>query len=373
MGRNGPRWLSLETFRAAVADKQDLADAAVRCALVADEIKTVEGDERSLDITISTEKPDRDRDIIMADGWDFRNFKKNPVVLFAHDYYSLPIARASALTIDAGKVHARASFVPAEIYPFAETVLQMLKGRYLNAASVGFKPKKYQYNEERRGVDYAEQELLEFSIVPVPANADCLVEARSAGIDVEPLREWAEKTLERFGQDRVPERFAALGKIVQVVEKIGDVSRTYSFATDANNEIRLPIAIRLPIVPAVAKGEHADCTRDDCPMRAATGGECSMGDTCPMRAPKAMGQPEATGGVSPAAASVVAATVIQVVDADAIEVLDEDIGLDAIEADEDDFPGVTADEILAALRAGIHAEAESGVRRAVGAALGRID
>lgn len=54
--------------------------------------------------------------------------------------------------------------------------------------------------------------------------------------------------------------------------------------------------------------------------------------------------------------------------------MNEDIDLAAIPYDdEDDFPGVTADEVLAALRAGIHAEAEAAVRRALATARGRID
>ena len=82
---------------------------------------------------------------------------------------------------------------------------------------MGFKPKKWVYNEERRGVDFAEQELLEFSIVPVPANAECLVEARAAGIDVEPLRAWAEKTLAALSGEREV-KIGNLGSVVIPVE-----------------------------------------------------------------------------------------------------------------------------------------------------------
>ena len=48
---------------------------------------------------------------------------------------------------------------------------------------------------------FSRQTLLEFSIVPVPANAGCLVEARAAGIDVQPLLDWATKTLDTWSDE----------------------------------------------------------------------------------------------------------------------------------------------------------------------------
>jgi len=66
----------------------------------------------------------------------------------------------------------------------------------LNATSVGFKPKEWVFNEDRKGVDFKTQELLEFSVVPVPSNPEALIEARSAGIDLGPYKEWAEQVLE---------------------------------------------------------------------------------------------------------------------------------------------------------------------------------
>ncbi|GAJ12406.1 unnamed protein product [marine sediment metagenome] len=49
------------------------------------DIKAVEG-ERALNWTITTTKKDRAGDIIEAKGVKLANFKKNPVVLLAHDY-----------------------------------------------------------------------------------------------------------------------------------------------------------------------------------------------------------------------------------------------------------------------------------------------
>jgi hypothetical protein len=64
----------------------------------------------------------------------------------------------------------------------------MLQGGYLNAVSVGFKPLKFARNEARRGTDYLEHDLLEFSIVPVPAHQGALVVGR--GADYAAIKSW---------------------------------------------------------------------------------------------------------------------------------------------------------------------------------------
>jgi len=158
---------------------KDLTDAGVRCAFP---VEVEQGADAAAPVSfvISTETPDRERDSIKLDGWDFGAYKRSPTVLFAHDYSSLPVGRAPDIRVEDGKLKSGPiTFVPAEVYPFAETVRQMVRLGFLNAASVGFRPLKSAWNEERRGMDFEKQELLEFSIVPVPANADCLVEARA--------------------------------------------------------------------------------------------------------------------------------------------------------------------------------------------------
>ena len=140
-------------------------------------------------------------------------------------------------------------------------------------------------------MDFEKQELLEFSIVPVPANADCLVEARAAGIDVEPLREWAAKTLERLGGAPSAEHVIAtigLGNIVAITERVGDVSRTYSIGSPPASVTATSgfLQVFQASNPPAPKAEHEydDCPKgDDCPMRGKAMDECPMGDDCPMK------------------------------------------------------------------------------------------
>ena len=152
-------------------------------------------DNRTLRFTISTSSPDREKDIVSVTGWNLDAYKQNPVVLWAHDYRQPPIAKAVDVQVIGNRLVASAEFVPKEISPFADTIYKLIQAGFLKGTSVGFRPLKWALNTERGGMDFHEQELLEFSITPVPAHPDALIEARDAGIDVAPLRVWAEETL----------------------------------------------------------------------------------------------------------------------------------------------------------------------------------
>ena len=147
-----------------------------------------EAGEDRVQFVISTGSVDRDNDTVNPAGWRLENYRRSPVVLFAHDYRALPVARASEIGVVGGQLCAVAEFVPAAIYPFAKQVLDMLRAGFLNAVSVGFRPLKYVQNAQRGGFDFIEQELLEFSVVPVPANPEALVVGR--GVDEGAVKAW---------------------------------------------------------------------------------------------------------------------------------------------------------------------------------------
>lgn len=204
-------------------------------------------DERTLEITISTESPDRDNDTIRASGWDLKNYKKNPVVLWAHSYRQPPIARALNVKAEGGKLISQAQFTPPELYPFGHMIYEMYKSKFLHATSVGFMPLKWEENDERGGVDFLKQELLEYSAVPVPANPEALMGAKEAGINLAPLKEWAEEVLdtkELWTPETVGEAREAWGQL-----KVPQVSMTVpGFQGWIGN------SVNIDLVPADDKG-----------------------------------------------------------------------------------------------------------------------
>ena len=47
--------------------------------------------ERKYEFIASTSDIDRDDEVIEVTGWDLKNFKKNPVIMWAHNYSNPPI------------------------------------------------------------------------------------------------------------------------------------------------------------------------------------------------------------------------------------------------------------------------------------------
>ena len=165
------------------------------------DVKAIEG-ERALNVTITTNGMDRDGDIVEPQGAKLANFRKNPVVLMAHDYRGLPIAKAKDLTKTDSGIEAKVVFPEEGIYPLADTVYNMYKHKFMRAWSIGFIPIKSEdiaddededgkLTEQsiRRGKRIKSWELLEFSACAVPSNPNALTNAMKKGIDIEPLKE----------------------------------------------------------------------------------------------------------------------------------------------------------------------------------------
>lgn len=138
-----------------------------------------EAGKRSLDFAISTQSINRYGDTVANDGWRLDNFRKNPVVLWAHDNSMLPIGKASDIRVDGSALKSRITFTTAGDIRFNDNVFNMLRDGFLSAVSVGFVPIKFSYSKDKNrpfGIDILEQELLEISVVTVPANPNTLVE-----------------------------------------------------------------------------------------------------------------------------------------------------------------------------------------------------
>lgn len=146
--------------------------------------------ERALRFTISTDTVDREQDRISIAGWDLANFRKNAVVLWGHDASRLPIGRAFDVRIEDAELKASVEFIPADTPEggqFAESVFRLCRQGFICATSVGFRPIKWDYTSDKSrgaddwfpGIDFEEQELVELSIVTVPANPEALIEGDS--------------------------------------------------------------------------------------------------------------------------------------------------------------------------------------------------
>ena len=128
----------------------------------------------------STDDVDRYSDIIDQDSWLLENYKNNPVILFNHNSQSLPIGRGHP-RIENGKLMIDVEFDMED--ELGAKIANKVKNGFMNAVSVGFNPKKaiersdlpteHKYYGER-GMFFQESELLEVSVVTIPANASAI-------------------------------------------------------------------------------------------------------------------------------------------------------------------------------------------------------
>lgn len=144
-------------------------------------------DDGSYRVLASTAAIDRQGDSIQQNGWDLKNFMKNPVVLWAHRYDELPVGKATDIAVTSQGLEMGFEFAPATANEKAEQIKQLFEGGFLNAVSVGFIP------TERNGNIITRAELLEVSIVPVPANQEALRLAMSKGLSIDKIQADIEK------------------------------------------------------------------------------------------------------------------------------------------------------------------------------------
>jgi len=148
--------------------------------------KGTDDEERSSTELISTSDIDRDNEILLPKGAILTHYKKNPQVLWAHDYGTPPIGRAAWIKKDASSKGLLAKTIYATT-AFAEEIWTLVKGGFLPARSVGFIPieshepddKEIARNPGRAGARrvYDKWEMLEYSVVPVPSNRQALQQA----------------------------------------------------------------------------------------------------------------------------------------------------------------------------------------------------
>jgi HK97 family phage prohead protease len=119
----------------------------------------------------SKEAVDRMGDIIKISGIKVDNYLKNPIVLFNHDTNKI-VGKAVDVLKTSDSLIVKIQFANT---PLAQEVKELVTEGFLNALSIGFMPLQYKPNDNGQGMVYESVELLEVSIVSVPANPEALV------------------------------------------------------------------------------------------------------------------------------------------------------------------------------------------------------
>lgn len=158
----------------------------------------------------STAASDRYGDVVDQSSWLLDNYRQNPVIQVDHDY------RADATVGRATSAEVRDGALIIEVMwgknTRAQDVAEKVRDGLLSAVSVGFVPGRAERRSEfpadhpyyadktanPYGMAYFDNELLEVSVVAVPANADALAQRSAGGLSAADLDAVAERVTHRL-------------------------------------------------------------------------------------------------------------------------------------------------------------------------------
>src|SRR5262249_23617677 len=92
----------------------------------------------------STPEVARDRHTIAA--WKLDSFRSNPVFLWAHDASEPPIGKVIELADNKGYLDGTVEYAERDVYPFADTIFQLVRGGYINAVSTSWEPVDWKHS-----------------------------------------------------------------------------------------------------------------------------------------------------------------------------------------------------------------------------------
>lgn len=124
---------------------------------------------------VSTPEVDRYGTIIIPSGIDYTAFHKNPIVLAQHNADEWPIGKCLGFMMNGENLEATLQL--HRLTEEACVVADLVAAGYVKAVSVGIIPteSEEQTIDGKKVTVYTKSELVEFSVVSIPANRDALI------------------------------------------------------------------------------------------------------------------------------------------------------------------------------------------------------
>ena len=173
------------------SDAEEACQIAWEESRAADSIihKTHASEVKGMSFVLSDSSVDRMGDIIMANGWKLSNFKRNPIALGFHRNDFI-VGRWKDVRVEGTELRGDLELAPDGTSPRIDEIRRLVDAGILRAVSVGFRPLKHEPldpEEPWNGARFLEQELVECSLVSVPANANAIAVAKSLQISPETM------------------------------------------------------------------------------------------------------------------------------------------------------------------------------------------
>jgi len=146
--------------------------------------KTVASPGDGMEFVLSDATVDRYSDTIEPAGWSLAAFKRNPIALFTH-IGSFPIGTWTDIRVEGDRLMGRLQLAARGTSARIDELIGLVEQGILRAVSVGFVPQKSE--PHNGGTRFLKQELVEVSLVSVPANPAALAVARGLGTSEETM------------------------------------------------------------------------------------------------------------------------------------------------------------------------------------------
>jgi HK97 family phage prohead protease len=146
-------------------------------------VKAIRQETREVDFVASTDTIDSHYEIIDQSTWNLSHYQGNPVVLYGHQAYDLPIGQCTFVAVQAGQLVCTVKF--SDKTQRAREVFDLVAEKTLRAVSVGFRPVDGSY-EMRNGEEiwvWKNPILKEISVVAIGSNPEALAKMKSAIAD----------------------------------------------------------------------------------------------------------------------------------------------------------------------------------------------
>ena len=159
---------------------------------------SIDEDAKSVTFIISTNDEDRYGEVVDQESWNFKSYQSNPIVLWGHDpdQPENVLGRASDIkTSDDGSKTTAVLTFDSDINPKADLAFNQIRKGSLRTVSVGFIPHTMEFEDDTPVLK--DNELLEISVVPIPANAGAVALDLKAGQIARKDAEWLRDSMAR--------------------------------------------------------------------------------------------------------------------------------------------------------------------------------
>lgn len=170
-------------------------------------------EENTFKVIATDDTVDRDWEVLTLDWWNFSNYMKNPVVFADHNSWSINyiVGKATNIYMENNKVIVEWVFTDAT--PAGQIAMNLYKGGFLKAVSVGFLVQQRDANNPKKII---EKELYELSFVGIPCNPEAVSldwKAYKTAVEM-----WLIKEVEDQDEEETPE--TAIDELKEEIQEL---------------------------------------------------------------------------------------------------------------------------------------------------------